>query len=127
MLKVKAEARPSPIHGLGLFSCEFIPAGSPVAGWSRETDYSLTPEQWINLPRSLQKFLWTFVWVTEDGVYRGTSDDGRFTNHSDNPNLTWNEEINCSVANRDIIAGEELTEDYSQFDAAWNEYKDELK
>jgi SET domain-containing protein len=116
MLLVKCEARPSSIHGLGLFACEDIPAGTAVASWTEGSDYCLTVDQFKVLPVELKEFLWNFVWTWIDGNIYGTADAGRFTNRSDTPNMRWDDETRTPYAIDDIKAGTELTEDYDEFD-----------
>lgn len=116
MLLRKCEARPSSIHGLGLFACEDIPAGAAVASWTEGHDYRLTVDEFKALPKELKEFLWNFVWTWIDGNIYGTADAGRFTNRSDTPNMRWDDETRTSYAIDDIKAGTELTEDYDEFD-----------
>lgn len=116
MLLVKCEARPSTIHGLGLFAAEDIVMGSAVARWTDGVDYRLTEAAFAAIPTDLRRFLWTYVWTGPDGMIYGTADSGRFTNSSKAPNLRWDEETKTSYALTDIAAGTELTEDYDQFD-----------
>lgn len=119
MILVPAEARPSPIHGLGCFALEDVRAGTVVARWTMERDYVLTPKEWLTLPYRLRLFLEPFVWIGEDGWTHGTSDVGRFTNHSTTPNLRY--ERGCGmIAARDISVGEEFTEDYGEYDASFD-------
>lgn len=49
-----------------------------------------------------------------DSVYYCT-DDSRFMNHSETPSLTWIPDREIYVASYDMIAGTELTCDYSDF------------
>jgi len=116
MILVRAEARPSEIHGLGLFASEDIAAGTPVARWTDGRDYRLTTSAFEQLPLELRKFLWIYVWTGPDGLIYGTADAGRFTNSSKTPNLRWDQETLTSYALFDIAAGTELTEDYDEFD-----------
>ncbi len=58
----------------------------------------------------------------QTGDYVLCSDDARFLNHSENPNLISNildEEID--IAARDILENEELTVNYKDFDADWEQ------
>ena len=127
MLLVNAEARPSPIHGLGLFAVEPITKGTVVTQWRAGVDYMMEERDWLLLPVELREFLAEFTWRTWKGDYYGSTDAGRFTNHSATPNLTFETMTRASYAARDISAGEELTEDYSEFDAAFDTYKDTLR
>lgn len=126
MLLVKAEARRSPIHGLGLFAVEPIKQGTPVARWTEGHDMRMTPAEWAALPPRVQDWLYVHWWTREDGNWYGTCDDGRFTNHSKTPNMLWDDDTKTSIAARDIAVGEELTEDYGDFDAAFGEYASQL-
>lgn len=127
MLLVKAGARPSSIHGLGLFAGQDIPAGTPVARWSRDVDYRMMTTGWYALPPRLRDFLYDYVWDGPDGMVYGTADAGRFTNHSNSPNLRWDEQVKTSFAVRDIVEGEELTENYGEFDASFETYEGTLR
>lgn len=126
MLLVKAEARRSPIHGLGLFASEPIKKGTPVARWTEGHDMRMTPAEWAALPARVREWLYIHWWTREDGNWYGTCDDGRFTNHSKSPNMLWDDDTKTSIAARDIAAGEELTEDYGDFDASFPEYAADL-
>jgi uncharacterized protein len=116
MILIKAEARPSKIHGLGLFAAEDVAAGTIVARWTKGVDYRMTTETFQVLPAELRRFLWIYVWTGPDDLIYGTADAGRFTNSSKTPNLRWDEITKTSYAVCDIAAGTELTEDYDEFD-----------
>lgn len=126
MLLVKAEARRSSVHGLGLFAVEPIKKGTPVARWTEGHDMRMTPVEWAALPHRVRDWLYIHWWTRDDGNWYGTCDDGRFTNHSTTPNMLWDDAEKTSFACRDIEAGEELTEDYGDFDASFAEYADEF-
>ncbi len=121
------EVRQSAIHGLGIFTTKAIPAGTPVSGWRADKDFKLTPYEWAILPENLRKLLYVYCWVGPDGDWYGSHDISRYTNHLDAPNLAWDEETKTSKAARDIAAGEELTENYMQFDGVFSEYADEIR
>lgn len=126
MLLVKAEARRSPIHGLGCFALQPIKKGTHIARWTEGHDMRLTPAEWSALPTRLQEFLYIHWWTRDDGWY-GTFDEGRFTNHSKTPNMLWDDATKTSYAARDIEVGEELTEDYENFDGEFAAYETELR
>jgi len=127
LLLPQLEVRSSPIHGFGLFATAPIEKGTAVTGWRAEHDFKLTQEQWGALPFNLRGFLYTYCWLGRDECWYGTHDGARFTNHSKKPNICWEEKRKSSVAIRDIAAGEEILEDYSDFDGAFSEYAHELK
>lgn len=127
MILIEAEVRPSPIHGLGLFTRTYIFKGTHVARWTPDRDYRCTQEEWTKLPLQLSRFLHDFVWDGHDGYIYGTGDIGRFTNHSYTPNLRWDEQTKTSYAIDDIHAGTELTENYAEFDASFDEYRERLR
>lgn len=93
------EARPSPVHGTGVFACVDIPGETLVGvytGDPTETDGTYV------------------LWVEDDegGSWHGIDGTGvlRFLNHSRTPNVEFDgPEL---YALRDIGAGEELRFDY---------------
>lgn len=106
MLRVRAEVRPSPIHGLGLFALERIPRGTVV--WS----FDAGVDQLSSSPAPHG-----YSFRTEHGhIIPG--DDAKFINHSATPNLETTPGLTPAVAVRDIEVGEELTEDYA-YDPDW--------
>ncbi len=126
MILVPVDVRPSPIHGLGLFATKPIAHGAPVARWTPGIDYRLTTAEYDVLPQGLRAFLWDFLWLGPDGWHYGTSGDSRYINHARPANLTWDEATKTSCANRNIATGEELTEDYAQFDALFASYSAQM-
>lgn len=127
MILVKVVVRPSRIHGLGVFAVEPIPAGTPISRWTPGVDYVLTEDRWQALPETLRGFLAEFCWLGRDGRHYGSVDDGRFMNHSATPNVSYDPATEGSYANRDIVMGEELTENYGEFDKLFYTYEDELR
>lgn len=127
MILVKAEVRPSPIHGLGLFALEPIAKNTVVSQWRSGVDFVLSDRDWHLLPTELREFLIEFAWRDWKGNYYGSSGISRYTNHSSTPNLTYDALTRASCANRAIAAGEELTENYSEFDSLFAQYESELR
>jgi len=107
MISDKVQKQPSQIHGYGLFAKVPIKKGEII---SQETNIiKMSIQVYENLPASEKR-----VWETYAYPYLGnmvlTMDDGRYINHSDKPNV-----VSAQVASRDIEAGEELNEDYSDY------------
>ena len=114
---VKAELRLTEDRGVGVFATEFIPAGTRVNGCNC-TFYN---EQQVHeildkLPSDKERCDWldhTYGWY---GMCVMDHEDGGFLNHSENPTISMNAmESSRDFASRDILPGEELTEDYRQY------------
>jgi SET domain-containing protein len=115
----------SSIHGVGLFAAEHIPAGTVV--WRNLAEAQLVLDvdrvEWLEVAHPVyaafikkHAFLRRFSQAAY-AHYVLCLDDSRFMNHSDTANLTEDPESFDSVANRDILVGEELTCNYREFDA----------
>ena len=115
MLTVKTKLAPSPIHGIGVFTEEFIPSGSVIWQWHEGIDQKILPELVDALPEVCQEVFKRYSWVEND-VYIMCIDNEKYINHSDNPTCVFIEDGNTAVAARDIEIGEEITQDYSTFD-----------
>ena len=114
MLHVEANLGVSHIHGIGLFAAQFIPAGTIIWRFQAGFDVELSHEDFVQLTPAAQKQVSHYAYSCPIGRrYFLSSDDDRFTNHSDTPNTHFVD--GCTVASRDIQAGEELTADYREF------------
>lgn len=120
MLLVKTKLKQSEIHGLGVFADEFIPKGTKTWEFNSRFDLSFSKEEVESLPEHAKLEVKIHAYVDkETGTYRLCSDNAKFMNHSSEPNVL--SENNYDVALRDILPGEELTCDYSAFDAESSE------
>ncbi len=124
MTMVRIEIGRSGIHGLGCFAKEGIEAGQLVWRFDESFDLVLKKDIVEALsPGARENFLnYAFISKTT-GDYILCSDDSKFTNHSSSPNVTCfvpegceNNELEC-YATQDILPGEEITNDYRDFDA----------
>ena len=116
MLLVKTKLAPSGIHGLGVFAEELIPAGTVVWQFQPDFDFRVSEESVALLPEIARAKLlhYSAKW---GGGYVISADDSRFLNHSATAaNLRTTAEPDCDIATRDIMPGEELLEDYREFD-----------
>jgi SET domain-containing protein len=120
MLLVKTYLAESRIHGIGLFAAQRIPKGTVVWRLEPTLDLELTEAQLEALapPARDQIEKYTYLDLVR-GTYVLCGDDARFFNHSDAPNCHDFPDADggTTVAARDIAEGEELTSDYSRFDA----------
>ena len=122
MLHVKTRVVASPIEGLGLFADEPIAAGTLVSKWQRGFDVLFYAHQLALLPPSAVAFLHRYGWDGPGETLRVSLDDSRYVNHSKTPNLVVDPSGDGTRAARDIAIGEELTEDYSSYDADFETY-----
>ena len=121
MLFVKTKVQPSSIPGFGLFADQDIPMGTIIWKFTPGFDQKFTREQILAWPDLLQIFIYKYCWRSKKSkLYCFASDDGRFFNHSDNPNClsaySEDEEEVVTRALRDISSGEEITDDYDSFE-----------
>ena len=121
MMLVKTEKRQSDIHGIGLFAAEAIPAGTPTWRFTPGIDQAIHPDMLDRFPEHARPWFLTYAYLDiRSGLYVLCADDGRYMNHSDDPNVRGDTEtepvFGVDVAARDIEAGEELTCDYRTFD-----------
>ncbi len=128
-----AEVRPSPIHGHGLFARRFIPAGS--IWWQATLDNVVLlsrPHLETLTGSHMNKTIGGLVHAARIYGYYSSRldsiiiclDNARYVNHSGEPNSGAPADGNplCSVALRDIYEGEEIFENYGEYDACpWSD------
>jgi SET domain-containing protein len=126
MLLVKTKLDKSQIHGIGLFADEFIPGGSVIWEMNDTIDLSLSRNEIELLSDTSRDQVLKYSYLDRDsGRYVFCGDDARFFNHSDLPNcidVAEGPNGGRTLARRDIYPGEELTCDYSLFDAEFGHY-----
>ncbi len=124
MILIKIKLDRSEIHGLGCFAREFVKKGQLVWRFDENFDVAFKKEYVDKLPEATKENFLNYIYISKTtGDYILCSDDSRFFNHDDNPNVSCvipegakNNELVC-FATRDINEGEELTNDYRDFDA----------
>ena len=121
MLYIKTKIQPSGIHGIGLFANEFIPKGTIIWKFTPGFDMKLTREQILDFPELLQIYIYKYSWRSKKSkLYCFSSDNGKYFNHSDDPNCLSeyknDEEEVVTAAIKDIQIDEEITDNYSSFD-----------
>jgi len=121
MLLIKTKVGPSSVHGMGCFTDQFVPKGMLVRKFMPGFDLEIQKSEVDKLPdASRERFLNYAYFDKESNIYTLNPDDERFVNHSDSPNvgddLSRDSEMGEMYALRDIQAGEELTENYNEFD-----------
>ncbi len=120
MLRIKAKAKTSPLHGMGLFAQEFIPKGTITWQYDPGYDTSFDEDTYNRLdPESKELFLRHSYYDFNLKKYILCGDDLRYINHSWTPNIT--SEPDKDIAARDIQPGEELLCNYEDYEKGWFE------
>ena len=116
---VRAELKKTPDKGIGVFTCEFIPANTIVSDCASTVYFNEEQTRAVlsSLPSDDVRRYWLEHTWGERGQVAYILNDISMVNHSKNPTVYSNsEDIHKCYASRDILAGEELTEDYRAFD-----------
>ena len=116
MLLVKTYLGKSKIHGLGVFADEFIRKGTKIWRFVEDFDRCYTPKQFARLPKAAREFI-RYHGYRVDGEILLTIDNDRHMNHSENANTYLHN--GYAIARHNIRKGEEITNDYREFDAAF--------
>lgn len=117
MMIVPTTVRPSSIEGLGVFATTFIPAGAEIWKLDERFDLLFKSDELHSLPELAQGYLsrYGYPHMTRDGLIVLEMDNGRYMNHSINPNTDFTRpDVGYAIV--DIAAGEELTCNYFEFD-----------
>ncbi len=115
MLLIQTYLDKSSIHGLGVFAGQFIRKGTKIWRFVEGFDRWYTPKQFARLPKPAREFIKHHGYRV-DGEILLTADHDRHMNHSDAPNTYLRN--GYAIAARNIRKGEEITNDYREFDAA---------
>ena len=113
MLLVKTYIGKSKIHGVGVFAGEPIRKGAKIWRFVEGFDRCYTPKQFARLPKPARDFLKSYGYRVDDEILF-TVDNDRHMNHSDKPNTFLR--AGYVIARRNIRKGEEITNDYREFD-----------
>ena len=133
LLNYYVELRPSPLHGLGLFAKRDIPRRTVWWKAKRTNVLLLNRSQYVTLQSShLNETIGNLLSIASIYGYYSAKldsiiiclDNARFVNHSFEPNSGSPQSGDplSSMTLRDIYAGEEITEDYTNYDiCSWCE------
>ena len=122
LFRTEVKVATDPRMGLGLFATEFIPKDSVVWEFVEGVDIKVSADRVEQMSEAQQEYFEKYAWV-EDDYYYSSCDLTNFVNHSYQPNLKIIDKVMISF--KDIYPGEELFENYAEFDDCFDEYKDE--
>ena len=116
MLLVKAYLDKSRIHGLGVFAAQPICKGAKIWRFVYGFDRFYTRKRLAKLPKAARDYinLHGYQWKNEILL---SMDYDTFMNHSENPNTDFHNGF--VIARSNIRKGEEITNDYRAFEAAF--------
>jgi len=117
MLLVPTYIAPSHIEGVGVFAAQPIKAGTLIWRHEPSFDRSFTREAVEQMGPVQRDYVerYGYTHMRDRNLVVVESDNGRFMNHSENPNTDFTRP-DCGHAIRDIDAGEEITCDYGEFE-----------
>ena len=113
LLLVKTYVDKSSIHGHGVFAAEFIRKETKIWRFVEGFDRFYSPKEFARLPKPARDYIKSYGYRV-DGEILFTVDNDHYINHSDDPNTYLKN--GYAIACRDIRKGEEITNDYREFD-----------
>jgi uncharacterized protein len=116
MLLVKTYLDKSRIHGIGVFADQLIRQDQKIWRFVMGFDRYYTRKRLAKLPKPARDYikLHGYQWKNEILL---SMDYDTFMNHSENPNTYFNS--GYVIARSNIRKGEEITNDYRAFEAAF--------
>ncbi len=117
MLKVKTIVKISSIPGAGngLFAAQDIPKDTVIWEYNDKVDKVINVKDFNTLSELEKAYILKYAY-REGTSYILCSDDGKYMNHSFEPNCFDQTSNNTTIALTDIKEGEELLCDYTTFD-----------
>jgi SET domain-containing protein len=119
MIHISYKLNTSEKHGIGLFAGEDIKKDDLIYTASPLLDVDITQEQFEDLSEMEKKEIrWWGFWDEPNNVWHVDFDVSKFINHSYNASLTQDVSRDDAylIAARDISSGEELTQNYLEFE-----------
>lgn len=120
MIHVRYQLKESGLHGIGLFADQALKKGDLVYTASPLLDLNITQEQFDSLEkREQEELLWWGFFDEPSQKWHVDFDVSKFINHSFSSSVTQSKEHDEAylIAARDIADGEELTQNYLEFES----------
>ncbi len=120
MIHIKYKLKSSEVHGIGFFADQDIKIGSVIYTASPKLDLNISNETFESLTENeKQEILYWGFWIEDQKVWHVDFDNSKFLNHSYKGNVTqdFKNPDAYLVATRDIENGEEMTQNYLEFES----------
>jgi uncharacterized protein len=120
MIHIKYKLEKSDKHGIGLFADEDLKEGQLIYTASPLLDVNLTQEQFDSLTdREKEEFHWWGFFDEPSQRWHVDFDVSKFINHSKEGTVTQDKNHGEAylVTTRDVKKGEELTQNYLEFES----------
>ena len=121
MIHISYKLKSSELHGVGLFADQDITAGALVYTASPLLDLNITQEQFNSLTQEEKdEVTWWGFFDQPSQMWHVDFDVSKFINHSYQPTVSQDKQHDEAylVATRDIKKGEELTQNYLEFETS---------
>lgn len=119
MIHIKYKLDRSDKHGIGLFTDEDLKAGQLIYTASPILDLNITQAQFDSLNEiEKNEVRWWGFKIEDEDVWHVDFDVSKFINHSDEPTVTQDKNYKDAylITTRDLRKGEELTQNYLEFE-----------
>lgn len=124
MMLIATSVRASAIEGVGVFAVDFIPSGTPIWALDERFDKVFSVEEVASFPPNVRDYFdrYGYPHMERDGFVVLELDNGRFMNHSEQPNTDFTRpDVGYAIA--DIHAGEEIICNYFEFDRSFTGFE----
>ncbi len=121
MIHIKYKLDRSGLHGIGLFADENLAKSQLVYTASPILDLNITQAQFDSLlEREKEEVRWWGFKMEDKDIWHVDFDVSKFINHSYEGNVTQDKDYEDAylITTRDIKAGEELTQNYLEFESS---------
>ena len=114
MMMFPTALRTSPLHGVGVFILAPVKKGEVVWRFDSRVDRIYTETEILGMPSVAQAHLRKYAfWHKPTGHWMYCGDNARHFNHSEQPTaVSTSAGFGDDVAARDLMPGDELTNDY---------------
>ncbi len=113
MLIIKTKLKEVDGKGIGLFADQEIKKSQSVWAFNSIIDIKINKK---DIPEDAKEFFHIYAIDNGENNFYLNTDNARFINHSENPNIKSLGPLKNNIVIRDIHIGEEITIDYNEID-----------